>query len=282
MIAFKPKNEAERRLLRAESWRLDPAQMMRDAGFDPDPHQLELLESEDQNELVLWPRQQGKSQTIATRVLHCAYFDQGDVVILAGEKQTQAREVFDRACDMHDILRELGEVPELNVAGEEATMSNKSRILALPSTVESIRGYSAKLAVVDEAAFTEDGTLKKVTPMLSMTNGRLICASTPNGAAGWFYDAWHNVAFKSDEDEEHPLDWRRHMVTVDQILAYEKPRLTQKELNRQRKILTPVDFRQEWLLEWLDGQQQFFPTEVIKGAKRDDIVPLFKRFAVAA
>ncbi|QQP97932.1 terminase large subunit domain-containing protein [Lysobacter enzymogenes] len=264
----------------AESWRHDPAQMMRDAGFEPDPHQLRLLESQEQNELVLWPRQQGKSRAIATRVLHCAYFTPGDIVILAGEKQKQAREVFDRACDMHNTLRELGDVPEFNIVGDEATLENKSRILALPSTVESIRGYSAKLAVVDEAAFTEDGTLKKVTPMLSMTNGRLIASSTPNGAAGWFHDAWHGQAVVDDDDDE-PLDWFRHMVTVDQILAYEKPRLTRKELKRQRLAMTPIEYRQEWLLEWLDGEQQFFPTEVIKGAVRDDIIPLFKRLETA-
>lgn len=274
MTTLHAKNDAQRRAYITESWRHDPVQMMRDAGYEPDPHQVALLESRHQNELVLWPRQQGKSRTIATRVLHAAYFDPGDVVILAGEKQKQAREVFDRACDMHETLRHLGAVPDLSIAGEEATLSNKSRILALPSTVESIRGYSAKLAVVDEAAFTADGTLKKVTPMVSMTNGRLLCASTPNGATGWFHDAWHFVQQAVGDDEE-TIEWHRHKVTVDEILAYPNSRLTRRELARQRLALTALDYRQEWLLEWLDGEQQFFPTETIEAFIRHDVEPLF-------
>lgn len=280
MSVMRAKTENERRVLIAESWRHDPVQMMRDGGFEPDPHQVRLLESRAQNELVLWPRQQGKSRTIATRVLHCAYFDPGDIVILAGEKQKQAREVFDKACEMHETYFRMGNVPPLDVVGEEAFIG-KSRILALPSTVDSIRGYSTKLAVIDEAAFTEDGTLKKVTPMLAMTNGRLIAASTPNGAMGWFHDAWHSVP-RPTEDDEEPLDWYRHKVTIEEVLAYPNSRLTAKEIKRQKMILTHIEFRQEWMLEWLDGEQQFYPTEVIQAARCDDIVPLFKRFEVAA
>ncbi|MGY3265157.1 terminase large subunit domain-containing protein [Lysobacter sp. HA35] len=251
------------RLRRALAWRLDPAQMMRDAGFEPDPHQIALLEHRDDDVLVLWPRQSGKSRTCATRVLHQACFDPGDVVILAGEKQKQAKEVWCKAFDMHRILAETGELPSVEKVDDELRFSNGSRVLALPSTVESIRGYAAKLVLIDEAAFTADGTLAKVMPMLAATGGRIICPSTPNGASGWFYEAWHG-----------DNSWAKLTVSIDEL-----PRLTKKEVARQRDILTPTEFRQEFLLEWLDGTQQFFPTETIEAAMCDDIVPLLERLA---
>lgn len=244
---------------RTLAWRLDPALMMRDAGFEPDPHQLELLYCREQNTLVLWPRQSGKSQTCAVRVLHQACFDPGDVIILAGEKEKQAQEVWQKAIDLHKRLSEIGDLPSVETADSEARFRNGSRVLAVPSKVQSIRGYAAKLVLIDEAAFTENGTLAKIVPMLSTTGGQLICASTPNGASGWFYDAWHNSK-----------GWHRLTTSIDQL-----PRLTETELTRQRDILTPIEFRQEFLLEWLDGNLQFFPTETIEAFIRHDVEPLF-------
>jgi hypothetical protein len=254
------------RLQRALAWRLDPVQMMRDAGFEPDPHQVELLHNNDPQTLVCWPRQSGKSKTCAVKVLHQASFDPGDIVVLAGEKQQQAEEVYEKAMALHDRLSEIGDLPPvIKRTGEAAEFANGSRILAKPSSVESIRGYAAKLVLIDEAAFTGDDTLAKVVPMLSATNGRLICPSTPNGDRGWWRDAW-----KSDDPA-----WTRLQVTIDQL-----PRLTTKEIARQRTILTPNQFRQEFLLEFLDADLQFFPTETIEGALCNDIVPLFERFAM--
>lgn len=256
------RNEAERRYLKAQAWKYDPVQMMRDSGFEPDPHQVELLECNDDQALVLWPRQSGKSQTCAVKVLHRACFDPGDIVILAGERQGQAQEIYERAFEMHGTLAKIGDLPPVERSDNVLKFGNGSRVLALPSTVDSIRGYSAKLALIDEAAFTDDKVLGKVLPMLSATNGQLICASTPNGARGWFYDAWTGGS---------PA-WRRLKVTIDQL-----PRLTARELKRQRDLLTPNQFRQEYMLEFLDADLQFYSTETIEAALCDDIVPLFER-----
>ncbi len=261
-------SDARSRFLHSAAWKADPAEMMRDAGFDPDPHQVELLYNRDPQTLVLWPRQSGKSQTCASLVLHQACYDAGDIVILAGKKQKQAEEVFEKAMAMHERLSKLGDLPcTVSRTSEEATFSNGSRILAQPSSVESVRGYAAKLALIDEAAFTDDGTLAKISPMLAATHGRLICPSTPNGARGWFHDAWH------DGGEA----WTRLTVSIDKL-----PRLTAQEIARQRSLLTPNQFRQEFLLEWLDTDQQLFSTEIIEAALCDDIVPLFERFLEAA
>lgn len=252
-------SRSDDKLRRALSWRFDKAQMMRDAGFEPGPHQVELLQCTERNILVLWPRQSGKSQTCAADVLHTAAFDPGDIVILAGEKQEQAMEVFTKAQRMHEQLSELGELPSAERSGNKLTFSNGSRVLALPSTVDSIRGYAAKLVVIDEAAFTGDDVLAKVSPMLSTTRGRLVCPSTPNGAIGWFHDRWQN-----------PEGWARLTVAASQLT-----RIDAAELARQRNTLGDFKFRQEYGLEFLDQTTQYFQTEMIQEALADLGGPLW-------
>lgn len=257
------------RVSRALAWRLDKAQMMRDAGFEPDPHQLEYLQLSPLalSILMLWPRQTGKTRTLATDVLHTASFDPGDVVILAGEKEAQAFEVFDRVEAMHKELSEIGQLPGVRRSGNELLFDNGARVLALPSTVESIRGYTAKLAIIDEAAFAPETALTAVSPMLLTTSGRLICATTPNGARGWFYDRWQD-----------PGDiWTKSTVRIQEV-----PRVTEQELKRQMGILGLFKYRQEIGLEFIDGAQQYFPTEMIEAALCDDIEPLFPLMAEAA
>lgn len=250
---------AESRYYMAESWRLDKAQMMRDAGFDPEPHQIELFNAFDRKILILWPRQAGKSISCAIEVVHQACFDPGDIVILAGEKQEQAMEVFSKAERIHKDLLELGDLPTAERAGNKLTFANGSRVLALPSIVESIRGYAAKLVIIDEAAFTDDDVLGKVSPMLSTTRGRLLCPSTPNGAIGWFHDRWRN-----------PEGWRRLTVSADKLA-----RIDAEELASQRNTLGDFKYRQEYGLEFLDQTTQFFSTEIVREAMADLGGPLW-------
>lgn len=256
------RTDAERRYLKAQEWKYDPVLMMHDAGFPPDPHQVDLLQCDDPQVLVKWPRQSGKSQTCAIKVLHQACYDPGDVVILAGEKEAQAMEVWEKAYTAHGVLSKQGELPTVERSNNVLRFGNGSRVLALPSTVDSIRGYAAKLVLIDEAAFTDDDVLAKVMPMLSTTRGRLLCPSTPNGDRGWWRDAW-----KSDSKA-----WTRLTVSIRDL-----PRLSEEEIERQRELLHPNQFRQEYGLEFLDTDSQFYDTETIEAALCDEIVPLFER-----
>ena len=75
----------------------------------------------------------------------------------------------------------------------KAQMENGSRILALPGTEKTVRGYAqASLVVIDEAARVEDELIAAVRPMLAVSEGggRLIALTTPAGKRGWFFDAW--------------------------------------------------------------------------------------------
>jgi hypothetical protein len=63
--------------------------------------------------------------------------------------------------------------------------------VCLPCREETIRGYShVSLMVIDEAARVPDDLYRAVSPMLSVSCGRMVCLSTPHGKRGFFYHAW--------------------------------------------------------------------------------------------
>jgi hypothetical protein len=67
---------------------------------------------------------------------------------------------------------------------------SRSRILSLPSSETTIRGYSPQLVLLDEAACVPDSLVYAVLLMLAAAGGRLVGLSTPNGRSGWFYNVW--------------------------------------------------------------------------------------------
>src|SRR5207302_6425179 len=124
---------------------------------------------------------------------------------------------------------------------DELEFTNLSRIVCLPCSEETIRGYSnVKLLVIDEAARVPDDLYKAVLPMLAVSNGRMICLSTPYGRRGFFYDAW---ARGGD-------DWKRFQVPADQV-----PRIKKSYLEQVRRQMGESWYRQEFCcsFEALEG-----------------------------
>jgi hypothetical protein len=82
-------------------------------------------------------------------------------------------------------------VPEHEASALRLTLANGSRIVALPGSEATVRGYSgAALLVVDEASRVADDLYFAIRPMLAVSGGRLVALTTPYGKRGWFYDEW--------------------------------------------------------------------------------------------
>lgn len=112
------------------------------------------------------------------------------------------------------------------------TLANGSRVLSLPGSAETIRGFSApSLIIEDEAAFVDDGLYRSVRLMLAISGGRLILMSTPYGKRGHFYEAWR--------DDAEP--WERIAVT-----AADCPRIAPGFLAAERAAIGEWWFRQEY------------------------------------
>ena len=78
-----------------------------------------------------------------------------------------------------------------------------SGVTACAPTAGSIRGESANLVLIDEAAFVPVATLAVLAPLLSVENTSLICISTPAG-----HDNYYSKLFEKPKDagDEDPLD----------------------------------------------------------------------------
>jgi phage FluMu gp28-like protein len=140
-------------------------------------------------------------------------------------------------------------------------LRNGSRVVSLPGTGETVRGFSAPdLIVEDEAAFVEDSFYRAVRPMLAVSGGRLILMSTPYGKRGHFYEAWQEAG-----------SWHRVEVP-----ATECPRITSKFLESERRALGDLWFRQEYKCEFADVIDAVFRMADIERAVTDEVLPLFE------
>lgn len=235
----------------------DPAALMVDAGMTPDPWQASLLRSEARRNLVLCSRQSGKSTTCAALALHSAIYDPGLVLVLA-PAQRQSSELFRKIVGFY---RSLSGVPRIvQESALRMELDNGSRIVALPGTETTIRGYSgAKVIFIDEASRVSDELFAAVRPMLATTQGRLVALTTPYGKRGWFYEAWDNGS-----------GWERTLVT-----AQDCPRIDPDWLVEERALIGDWQFRQEYLCEFVDTDEQFFSSELIEAAMTDEVTPLW-------
>ena len=148
----------------------------------------------------------------------------------------------------------------LNENQSTLDLSNGSRIISLPGSEATTRGYSAAdLVIVDEASRVTDELVAAIRPSLATTNGRMIALSTPYGRQGWFYKAW-----------TEGQGWERTKVT-----AYDCGRISREFLEGERAELGEWMFAQEYGCEFTDTDTQFFASEVIERALTDAVEPLF-------
>jgi len=229
---------------------LQPSLIMEEAGLPADPWQAELLDAwpPPKRAVIVASRQAGKSTTVAAVALHEALFGPPDgLVAIVSPSQPQSSEMARRVLA---LLGSLDPAPALDqVAVTSFTVAaTGTRVLSLPGSAETIRGYSASLLVIDEAACVADDVMAAARPMLAATGGRLVALSTPAGRRGWFADA----VLGNDPQ------WHRVSVT-----AADCPRLTPEFLEAERRALGDRRFRQEYLGEFTGTTNAVFTADTI-------------------
>src|SRR5215813_13626402 len=92
--------------LRSPSLPLRPpgVRVMRSLGLEPDPWQVEVLETSHPRLLLCCCRQAGKSTVVALLGLVEALFVPGTRVLLVSRSHRQSRELFRRLTDFYDRL----------------------------------------------------------------------------------------------------------------------------------------------------------------------------------
>jgi hypothetical protein len=164
---------------------LDRAAFARELGLEPDSWQERLLRSSSDRVLLNCCRQSGKSTMTGLIALHRALYHPGSLILCLAPALRQSQELFGKVLTFYrDLGRPVAPQAERKLSLE---LENDSRIVTLPGTEKTIRGFSgAALLIVDEASRVADELYFAVRPMLAVSGGALMMLTTPHGKRGVF------------------------------------------------------------------------------------------------
>jgi hypothetical protein len=227
-------------------------------GLALDPWQTEVLAGGWSRALLNVTRQGGKSTVAALLGLHEARYRPGSLTLIVSPSDRQSGELFRKMLELRERLPD--RLPLLDDTKRTMTFAGGGRVVSLPGSEGTIRGYSAvTLLIEDEAARVPDSLYLAIRPMLATTRGRLLLLSTPWGARGHFHREW-------TEGE----GWLKVQVTAHQI-----PRISAEFLVEERIALGDLWFRQEYMTEFANAIDSVFMEDAIQAALTDDVKPLF-------
>ena len=197
-------------------------------------------------------RQSGKSEVISEKAKEFAKTNSGTVTLVIAASQRQSGLLFEKIrfrCENDEVVK-FAEKPTLT----KIILSNGSRIYCVPAgrTGYSIRGYTVDLLIADEAPYIPETVWAAVTPMLAVSAvergfGWTILIGTPFGKGGYYYECCY------DKDFLHI-----HFSSED------CKRIGKSFLAKEKKRMTKLMYKQEYLAEFTDDWHQFFPTALIK------------------
>jgi hypothetical protein len=139
---------------------------------------------------------------------------------------------------------------------------NGSVIIPLPGKADAMRGFTANLLIIDEAARVPDEVYTAARPMLATTNGDLWLLSTPRGKRGFFYEEW-----VGKDSPSHP--WLRIAAK-----PTDHDRITKEFLTTEVRRNTAEEFGAEYGCEFVTQGRNVFAEEWLERAFSAD-VPTF-------
>jgi hypothetical protein len=227
-------------------------------GIVPDGWQENFLRSSAERVLLNCSRQSGKSTMSAVIALHRALYHPDSLILCLAPALRQSQELFGKVSGFY---RDLGRpVPAQGERKLSLELENDSRIITLPGSEKTIRGFSgAALLLVDEAGRVDDALYYAIRPMLAVSGGSLMMLSTPFGKRGVFYKEWTRGG-----------GWMRYEVPAAQC-----PRIPPEFLEEERSVLPPWIFRQEYECSFEETEDAVFTHEMIERAVTSEVKPLF-------
>jgi hypothetical protein len=237
----------------------DPVLFAERVGFTLDDWQVALLRSTARRLLILASRQAGKSTVTAIEATWMALYHPGTLILLLSPGLRQSGELLRKVVDTYRASGRA--VPAEAETLLRLELANGSRIVALPGSEMTVRGYSAPaLVILDEAARIDDELLVAVSPMLATAPAaRLVLLSSPAGKRGVFWKSW----------DQGGDDWARVKV-----LATDIPRISADHLAAERRTMSAARFAQEYLCAFTEADGAVFAADAVSQAIDHGRAPL--------
>ena len=237
---------------------LDRVAFAEKLGIVPHRWQEDFLRSSADRVLLNCSRQSGKSTMSPVIALHRALYYPGSLVLCLAPALRQSQELFAKIASFYrDLGRPVAPQGERKLSLE---LENDSRVITLPGSEKTIRGFSgAALLLVDEASRVDDGLYYAIRPMLAISGGSLMMLTSPYGKRGVFYEEWTRGE-----------RWERYEVPASQC-----PRIMPEFLEEERRVLPSWVFRREYECSFEETEDQVFTTEMVERAVTSEVTPLF-------
>ncbi len=212
-----------------------------------DPWQKEVLEGKG-NICIVSGRQCGKTTITSILAAQTALQNPNQFIMIGSGVIDQAEHLFGKVKDYIFAKYKDKVVGRATIGFME--LKNGSKIFCVPvgDTGDSMRGYTATMVIIDEAALVPDRAWDAIEPVISVTRGRVVLLSTPKFKKGFFY--------KASLDKE--------TYYVKKISARDCPRHTKDFLDRKQAEKSAVVFAQEYLGEFADDYNRKFTKEWIE------------------
>jgi phage FluMu gp28-like protein len=221
--------------------------------FKPTDYQRGLLDDTSKRIIVIWPRQSGKSTSLAARMIWYAAAHKRTLSLIVTPGLRQSMILMDRIqAFIMDIAKPIRRKLLAKMQRTVIWFNNGSQIVALPNSPNLLRGYTAHQVLCDEAAFFLEDELvffNVLFPMLQTTDGTLIASSTPWGRDSVFYRFAQNPDFSP-----HKINYED--VIKAGLATREFIEEMQRELPRER-------FRREFGAEFVEDEMAYLSQDLI-------------------
>ncbi|MEM2122921.1 MAG: terminase family protein [Candidatus Bathyarchaeia archaeon] len=198
-------------------------------------------------------RQSGKTTVIAVKALWYALTHPATTTLIVTPSLRQSGILMNRVVEMlKGMESKLMRIHVAELLKSQVRFRNGSNIKALPCSYNLLKGFTASLIIVDEAAFFRDDEhifYTVLLPMLATTNGSLIVSSTPWGR--------NTVFYRMNQDESYS----RHVATWRD--AVEAGIINPEFMEEMRRIFPPERFRREFEAQFAEDVNAYFPQDLI-------------------
>ncbi len=232
------------------------------------PYQIEAIQGIEKKRysVLLWARQTGKSFTMSYYAIkRCLTFGNHRVVVISPSER-QSKELLDKVKLHVQALKIAGVTyfEDVETFQLEARFPNGSKIIALPSKPETVRGFTGDV-IMDECAFFEKGfeVYEAVFPTITRNpKYKLIAISTPKTKKDLFYFLWQTA----ENDPEH---WYKFKLNIYE--AVEKGlQIDPEELKAGLK--NKDAWRREYLCEFVEDEEVLLPYELIQACEEEGVL----------
>ena len=226
------------------------------AAFIPSPQQMKVLKSLNKRKVIVAGRRFGKTMLAAAYALYFATQRPRTRIGIFTPSWEQCEVFMDWFYRLID--ESVGGVLRETIV-EQRKMScifdNGSKLICRTASItsKSVRGHGFDLLILDEAAFIPDEVMAAIRPTRLDRKGEEWQLSNPLG---------HNHFYNSFMTGKE-----KGIFDVFQIKTSENPKIDIEDLNKERLLLSPAEFKQEYEGFFVDDQYTIFPQKLIDRAR---------------